>query len=99
VATSLDWLAQGHDICPRASRCVLISYGDAASYPAVRRALVLGQVDSYFLRHVGDPEERGGLPAVLFSDHCLADPTNVQIAEMLGARTEPDAAVSTIWWS
>lgn len=158
AATSLEWLAQVHDICPKASRCVLTSYGDAAAYPAIRRAIVLGQVDSYLLRHVGDPEERlypvvseilgrwmraarprvplvrvvgerwagrchelrdllerssipyefhahdsdegrhllecaghrGGLPAVLFADHCLCDPTNVQIAEMLGARTEPE---------
>src|SRR6266446_7463152 len=29
--TGLDLLARVHDLCPRASRCVLVSYGDGRS--------------------------------------------------------------------
>ena len=161
IATSLDWLARVHDICPRASRCVLVRYGDGAMYPAVRRAIVLGQVDTYLLKPVLDPEDRlypvvgeilrrwtrttqprvallqlvgerwaqrchdlrdvlerssvpyefhahdsehgrrllaqaghtGSLPAVIFADRCLCNPTDVEIAEMLGARTRPDGGL------
>jgi len=56
--TGLDLLARVHDLCPRASRCVLVSYGDGAAYPPLRRALVLGEVDTYLLKPWGDPEER-----------------------------------------
>ena len=161
IATSLDWLVQVHDICPHASRCVLVRYGDGASYPTVRRAIVLGQVDTFLLKPVVDPEDRlypvvaeilgrwtrtarprmallhlvgerwahrchelrdvlerssvpyefhthdsedgrrllaqaghtGRLPAVIFGDRCLCDPTNVEIAEMLGARTRPEGGL------
>jgi thioredoxin reductase (NADPH) len=155
----LDWLARTRELCPRASRCVLVSYGDAAAYPLVRRALVLGQVDTYLLKPWGTPEERlypvvsellgnwvriarprqpllhivgeqwarrshelrdlaerasipygfhahdsaegqrlleavghaGALPAVILHDgRFLANPTNSEIARLLGARTEPE---------
>jgi thioredoxin reductase (NADPH) len=58
IATSLEWLAQVHDICPRAARGILVRYGDGASYPAVRRAIVLGQVDTFLLKPIVDPEDR-----------------------------------------
>jgi thioredoxin reductase (NADPH) len=158
VATSLDWLAHVHDLCPLAARCALVRYGDGASYPAVRQAIVLGQVDTYLLKPILDPEDRlypvvaemlgrwtrrtrpraallhlvgerwahrchelrdvlerssvpyefhahdsedgrrlldraghsGALPAVIFGDRCLCDPSDVEIAEMLGARTRPE---------
>jgi thioredoxin reductase (NADPH) len=161
IATSLDWLAHVHDVCPRASRCVLVRYGDGASYPAVRQAIVLGQIDTYLLKPVVDPEDRlypvvaeilgrwtraarprvallrlvgerwaqrchelrdvlernsvpyefhahdsaegrrvleqsghtGALPAVIFGDRCLCDPTDAEIAEMLGARTRPEGGL------
>jgi thioredoxin reductase (NADPH) len=151
--TALDWLARVHELCPRAARCALISYGNGPTYPVVRRSLVQGQVDTYLLMPLGDPEERlypmvseilarwaratrprvpvvtivgerwaprshalrdllerasvpfafcahdceegrrlleqvghaGALPAVIFRDQCLADPTNVEVARMLGA--------------
>jgi thioredoxin reductase (NADPH) len=35
----------------------------------------------------------GNLPAVIFGRTCLADPTDVQVARMLGAHTEPDGGV------
>src|SRR5207247_1779513 len=50
--------ARVHDLCPRASRCVLVSYGDGPAYQHVRRAFVLGQLDTYLLKPWGDPEER-----------------------------------------
>ena len=161
VATSLDWLAHVHDLCPHASRSVLVRYGDGATYPTVRQAIVLGQVDTYLLKPILDPEDRlypvvaemlsrwtrrtrprvalvhlvgerwahrchflrdvleqssipyefhghdseqgrrllehaghsGALPAVIFGDRCLADPSDVEIAEMLGARTRPERGV------
>jgi thioredoxin reductase (NADPH) len=155
--TALDWLARVHELCPRAARCALISYGDGPTYPVVRQALVRGQIDTYLLKPLGDPEERlypivaeilggwartarprvpllsvvgerwarrshelrdlleraalpyefcahdseagrrllretghsGGLPAVIFRDRCLADPTNAEVARMLGAGAHP----------
>ena len=161
IATSLEWLGRVHEICSRASRCALVRYGDGAAYPAVRRAIGLGQVDTYLLKPVVDPEDRlypvvaeilgrwtrttrpraallhlvgerwaqrchelrdvlerssvpyefhphdsedgrrlleraghtGSLPAVIFGDRCLCNPTDVQIAEMLGARTHPEGGV------
>jgi thioredoxin reductase (NADPH) len=151
--TALEWLGRVRDLCPRASRCALISYGDGPTYPVVRRALVLGQIDTYLLVPLGDPEERlyptvseilgswaratrpsvpvvtivgerwsprshelrdllqrasvpyefcahdgdegrrrleqaghtGARPAVIFRDQCLCDPTNIELARMLGA--------------
>src|SRR2546426_674069 len=152
--TGLDLLARVHDLCPRASRCALVSYGDGPAYQHVRRAFVLGQLDTYLLKPWGDPEERlypvvseilgswarsvrprvallhivgerwaprshemrdllerssfpyrfyshdsdegqrllrdvghaGGLPAVIFGDRCLTDPTNLEVARMLGVK-------------
>src|SRR6266446_1915859 len=154
--TGLDLLARVRDLCPRASRCVLVSYGDGPAYQHVRRAFVLGQLDTYLLKPWGDPEERlypvvseilgswarsvrprvallhivgerwaprshemrdllerssfpyrfyshdsdegqrllrevghaGGLPAVIFGDRCLTDPTNLEIARMLGVKRQ-----------
>jgi len=161
IATSLEWLAHVHEVCPRAARCVLVRYGDGAFYPAVRQAIVLGQVETFLLKPVVDPEDRlypvvteilgrwtratrpraallqlvgerwaqrchelrdvlerssvpyefhahdsadgrrllaqaghtGRLPAVIFGDRCLCDPADVEIAEMLGARTRPEGGL------
>src|SRR5262245_48736548 len=158
VAESLDWLAQAHELCPKAARCLLVSYGDGEAYQPVRSALVRGEIDSYLLKPCGDPEERlylvvgeilgrwarstrprvpllkivgerwasrshelrdllergslpfefcshdsdegrrllleagqpAGLPVVLFRNRCLVDPSNPEIARMLGVRTEPE---------
>jgi thioredoxin reductase (NADPH) len=152
-ATALEWLARVHELCPWASRCALISYGDPRAYPVVRHALAQGRLEASLLKPLGDPEERlyplvaemlagwarstrprvpvvtivgdrsahrshelrdlferaslpyafcphddeegrrrlqdvghaGGLPAVIFGAQCLADPTNAEIARMLGA--------------
>ena len=157
----LEWLARVHDVCPRAARCVLVRLGDGDSYPHVRRALTLGQVDSYLITPWGDPEDRlypvvteilaawrktarprvpilqvvgpqwaprshqlrdlleraslpfefaahdseagrrllderghtGPLPAVIFRDRCLGDPSDSEIVRMLGGRTEPEGGV------
>jgi len=155
--SALDWLARVQDLCPWTSRCALISYGDGPAYPAIRRALALGQLETYLLKPLGDPEERlyplvaeilgawartarprvpivtvvgerwahrshelrdllaraslpyefcahdsdegqrrlaaashtGPLPAVIFEGTCLGDPTNAEIARMLGAGAHP----------
>jgi len=159
--SACDWLARVHELCPRASRCALVRYGEGPTYPVVRRALVLGQVDTYLLMPVGDPEERlypmvseilaswaratrprvpvvtivgerwaershelrdllsrasvpfaflahdsdegrallaraghtGALPAVMFRGQCLADPTNVELARMLGAGSHAEGGL------
>ncbi len=159
IATDLEWLTRVHDVCPLASRCVLVGLGDGAAYPGVRRALSLGQVDTFLMTPWGDCEDRlypvvteilaawsriarprapiirvvgehwarrshelrdlleraclpyefvehdsdegrrllersghqGGLPAVIFRDRCLCDPTNAEIAQMLGVRSEPES--------
>jgi thioredoxin reductase (NADPH) len=157
----LEWLARVREICPRASRLVLVNLGDGGSYPHVRRALALGHVDSYLLTPWGDPETRlypvvteilaawrkstqprvpilrlvgeqwaprshqlrdlfdrasmpyeflahdsdagrrlleerghaGGLPAVIFREHCLGNPSDLEIVKMLGAKTEPEGGL------
>jgi thioredoxin reductase (NADPH) len=155
----IEWLARVRQLYPRTPRCRLVSYGDVAAYPLVRRALVLGQVTTYLLKPWDHPEERlypvisellgtwsrltrgrgaalrivgerwtarchelrdllernavphvfcahdsdegrslleaakhtGPLPLVIFHDgRCLADPSNADIAHMVGARTEPE---------
>src|SRR5689334_19135557 len=156
-ANSLQWLARVQELCPRAARCALISYGDAPTYPVIRRALVAGQLETSLFKPIGDPEvqlypmvseilgawaratrprvpvlrivgerwahrshelrdilERasvpyefcahdcdqgrqllaefghaGALPAVIFRDRCLANPSDIEIATMLGVRRRP----------
>ena len=58
LGDSVEWLARTRDVCPHASRCVLVRYGDAARYPMVRRSLVMGEVDAYLVMPFGHPEER-----------------------------------------
>src|SRR5262249_23231238 len=150
---ALEWLARVHELCPWASRCALLNYGDPQAYPIVRQAVALGRFDTWLVKPLGDPEERlyplvaemlgrwtrmtrprtpvvtivgeqgagrghdvgdlfrrawlpyafcahdgdegrrrlddvghaGALPAVIFGGQCLADPTNAEIARMLGA--------------
>ncbi len=157
--TGLDWLARTRALYPKASRCVLVGYGDAVSFAEVRRGLALGQVDTFLLRSCDNPEERlypvvseilgrwsratrprvpillivderwsqrsyelrdllerasiaygfydrdsdegrrllrevghaGRLPAVIFAGQVLTDPTDSDIARVLGARLEPEA--------
>src|SRR5262245_26030785 len=54
--TDLEWLDRVQ--CPRASRCAVVHYGDGQLYPMFRRALLLGQVDTYIVQPQGNPEER-----------------------------------------
>jgi thioredoxin reductase (NADPH) len=58
AATDFDWLAQAHELCPHAARCVLVTLGEVGRAQRVRQALVLGQADTYLLKAFGDPEER-----------------------------------------
>src|SRR5207244_11713513 len=44
--------------CHRASGWVRVSCGDGPASQPVRRAFVLGQLDTYLLKPWGDPEER-----------------------------------------
>jgi thioredoxin reductase (NADPH) len=155
----LTWLGRARDLFPTASRCVLVGYGDSAGFAQVRRALALGQVETFLMRPCDNPEERlypvvgeilsrwsriarprvpvlrivgerwsqrcaemrdlserasipyafyahdsaegrrlleevghtGALPAVIFGGNVLSNPTDREIAEKLGARTEPEA--------
>jgi thioredoxin reductase (NADPH) len=38
----LDWLGRVRDLCPWASRCALVSWGDGETYPVLREALMRG---------------------------------------------------------
>jgi thioredoxin reductase (NADPH) len=155
----IEFLDRAREACPRASRCVLVGWGDPQGFAQVRRALVTGQVETFLIRPCDDPEERlypvvseilgrwartnrprvaavlrivgerwsrrcheirdlleragigyefwahdsekglqmleeagheGALPAVFFGPQVLADPTNSQIALVLGARLDPE---------
>ena len=57
-ASGLDWLGRVRALCPWTSRCALMSYGDEAIHGALRRALAQGQLDTFLLTPVGDPEQR-----------------------------------------
>src|SRR5262249_58517694 len=153
--------ARVHELCPWASRCALLNYGDPQAYPIVRQAVALGRFDTWLVKPLGDPEERlyplvaemlgrwtrmtrprtpvvtivgeqwarrshelrdlfgraslpyafcahdgdegrrrlddvghaGALPAVIFGGQCLADPTNAEVARMLGAHAQPVGGV------
>ncbi len=158
--TGIDWLVRARELFPRASRCLMLRYGDAAGIPLVRRAMTLAQVDVVLMQPWGSPEERlyplvsealagwtrvsrprveilrivgdrwaprchelrnlseqngipygfyardsdegrrllqesghaGRLPLVIFHDgRVLVDPSDGEIARILGARTEPGA--------
>ena len=159
--TALDWLARVHELCPWASRCALLSWGDPQAYPVVRQAIALGRFDTWLVKPLGDPEERlyplvaeilglwvrttrpsipvvtivgeqwarrshelrdlferaslpyafcahdgdegrrrlgeighaGRLPAVIFGGQCLADPTNAEIARLLGVNAHQVSGV------
>ena len=56
--SGLEWLERAHEACPKASRCVLVGWGDGAGFVQVRHAIVRGLVDTYLIRPCGDPEER-----------------------------------------
>src|SRR5439155_7983043 len=53
-----EWLVRVRELCPGAGRCVLIDFADGSGFQALRRALVLGQVDTYLFKPWGSPEER-----------------------------------------
>src|SRR6267142_4685294 len=156
-----EWLVRVRELCPRAGRCVLVRFGDGSANPILRRALALGEADTYLLIPWGNPEERlypivseilgnwaraaqpqpalirvvgerwssrshelldlaarnsvpceflaadsdegrrllqelghaGRLPAVIFRDQVLGDPTNTEIAGMLGGQIEPEGGL------
>ena len=156
-----EWLVRVRELCPGAGRCVIVGFADPNAYPVIRRALVVGQADTYLLKPWGNPEERlypvvgemlgswarralpqvaivrivgerwssrcqelrdlaarnsvgceflahdsdegrslldemghaGRLPAVIFRDQVLSDPTNAEIAEMLGGHIEPEGGL------
>jgi thioredoxin reductase (NADPH) len=156
-----EWLVRVRELCPGAGRCVVVGFADPSAYPVIRRALVVGQADTYLLKPWGNPEERlypvisemlgswarralpqvaiirivgerwssrsqelrdlatrnsvgceflahdsdegrrlldqmghaGRLPAVIFRDQVLSDPTNAEIAEMLGGHIEPEGGL------
>jgi thioredoxin reductase (NADPH) len=58
IASDLDWLARAHALCPKSSRCLLVSFGDTLRPQRVRHALTRGEIDTYLLKPHGDPEER-----------------------------------------
>jgi response regulator RpfG family c-di-GMP phosphodiesterase len=63
--TDLDWLEHVHELCPRASRCAIVHYGDEPLYPMFRRALLLGQVDTYLVQPQGNPAASPDTPPTI----------------------------------
>jgi thioredoxin reductase (NADPH) len=56
--SGLEWLERAREACPKASRCVLVGWGDGAGFVQVRHAIVSGLVDTFLIRPCDDPEER-----------------------------------------
>jgi len=56
--TGIELLTQARDCHPEAKRCLFLSYGEIEYGEAIYRAVTLGQVDDYFMRPWGNPEER-----------------------------------------
>jgi thioredoxin reductase (NADPH) len=59
----VEFLGWAHDLHPYAKRCLLVAFGDVALGNVVVRAMALRQIESYFLKPWGDPEQ-GLYPAM-----------------------------------
>src|SRR3954463_4739288 len=55
---SPEWLDRVRELCPAASRCMLVRYADASAYALLRSMLTLGQAETFFFKPWGHPEER-----------------------------------------
>lgn len=53
----IDFLVRAHDLHPGARRIVIVDVGDVGAATALRRALTLNQIDSYFGQPWASPEE------------------------------------------
>ena len=53
-----DWFVRVRDLCSGAGRCMLVGYADARAYAVSRRAIALGQAETFLLKPWGHPEER-----------------------------------------
>ncbi len=53
--SGLEWLERAHEACPKASRCVLVGWGDGAGFVQVRHAIVSGLVDTFLIRPCDRP--------------------------------------------
>ncbi|TMA85240.1 MAG: FAD-binding protein [Deltaproteobacteria bacterium] len=53
-----DWFVRVRELCSGAGRCMLVGYADARAYAVSRRAIALGQAETFLLKPWGHPEER-----------------------------------------
>src|SRR5205807_1922786 len=72
-----DWFVRVRELCSGAGRCMLVGYADARAYAVSRRAIALGQAETFLLKPCGHPEER------LYPE----------VAEMLGGHIEPEGGL------
>ena len=89
--TGLEVLAQAHDLHPKARRVVLITYGDSSVSEAILTGMTLGQIDDYFAKPWGPPEERL-YPAIgdLISAWWRAtSPGHLELVQVVGPRWSP----------
>ena len=88
--TGIDWLVQARELCPRAARCLVVSYGDATALPLTHRAMVLGLVESCLMQPWGSPDERlYPLVSELLGTWARHEPAPLEILRIVGRRWEP----------
>jgi thioredoxin reductase (NADPH) len=88
--TGIDWLVQACELCPRAARCLVVSYGDATAIALTHRAMVVGLVDSVLMQPWGSPDERlYPLVSELLGGWVRMTRPRAEILRIVGGRWEP----------
>jgi thioredoxin reductase (NADPH) len=88
--TGIDWLGRARELCPGASRCLVVSYGDGEGIALMHRAMVLGLLDSCLARPWGSPDDRlYPLVSELLGTWTRMTRDRVEIVRIVGGRWEP----------
>ena len=56
--TGVELLTRSRQLCPTATRTLLVDLGDSSAAEPMLRAMALGQIDSYMIKPWGQPEDR-----------------------------------------
>ena len=87
LADNVEWLVRTREECPRASRCVLVRYGEGTRYPLVRQSVVVGDVDAFLVMPFGHPEERlYPLVTEILSSRIKRSPSPAPVVQIIGER-------------
>jgi thioredoxin reductase (NADPH) len=88
--TGIDWLGRARELCPVASRCLVVSYGDGAAIALMHRAMILGLIDTCLAQPWGSPEERlYPLVSELLGAWVRLTRSHAEIVRIVGRRWEP----------